>query len=209
MSIGIGISTTPGRNVLTLDNWDRYMPPGTYAIAVTDDKHEGVAKTKNKLLRELDRHEHIFLFDDDTWTISDWWWQPYISSPEKHLMYQFDLPGRKKMGLLHADGEITAWSHTRGAMIYLHRSVLDIVGGFDEHYKFGYEHADLTNRIHNAGLTTYRAMDVVGSNKLLYCLDQDGKVESSVPEKLRRREMAKNRALYQKSKTSTEFKEYK
>ena len=68
----------------------------------------------------------------------------------------------------------------------------------------GFEHPDFTNRVHNAGLTTHRAMDVVNSNELLYCLDQDGKVDSSV----NLRDKTKNYKYYQSQRKSKEFKEY-
>lgn len=212
MKIGIGISTTPERFDVFDKAWDmqiKYQPAYSRLASLTDHDRDGVAKTKNALLSRLDDCDHIFLFDDDCWPIAKDWFKPYVQSKELHLMYQFDLPGRKKMDLLHADGEITAWSHTRGAMIYTHRSVLDVVGGMDERYKFGYEHTDWSNRIHNAGLTTYRAMDVSGSNKLLYCLDQDSKVNSSVPDSLRRREQQKNYQYYRQNRESKEYKEYR
>lgn len=209
--IGIGISTTPNRNVLDLDRFNMFMPAPSHLSVVMDENYEGVAKTKNKLLAELDYCDHIFLFDDDTYPIADNWWVPYTESKEPHLMYQFKLPGKPESDMkpIESYGNIIGYSHTRGAMLYIKREVLDIVGGFDEAYKFGYEHTDWTNRIHNAGLTTFRAMDVVGSDKLIYCMDQDGKVQSSMNLPLRRFNMQVNRSRYQKSKTSKEYKRYK
>lgn len=210
--IGVGISTTPNRNVLDIDLWEKYIP-GNFKLFVENDKEfTGVAATKNRLLSQLDDCDEIFLIDDDVVPLDKDWWKPYVENKELHLMYQFKLPGKpsKDMQEVYRDNEIVAYSHTRGAMIYLHRSILDMVGGFDEAYGlYGYEHADYTNRIHNFGLTTHRAMDVVGSDKLLYCLDQDNLVESSISKQERRKNMMKNGALYRKSKTSKEYKEYK
>lgn len=178
------------------------------------NENVGVAKSKNKCL-ELAYNagaEHIFLFDSDCYPLKDGWHVPYIENKEPHLLYQFKIPGNPACDMreLYRDDEIIAYSHTRGAMLYIHRSVLDVVGGMDTAYGKGmYEHADWTNRIHNAGLTTHRAMDVVGSDKLIYCLDQDVGVESSIPPEVRRRNLRANRGLYQKSKTSKEYKDYK
>lgn len=210
--IGIGISTTPNRKILkeTLPEWKKYMPRNAKLVIENDTEYTGVAATKNRLLAKLDDCEHIFLVDDDVKPLMFNWHQPYVDSPEPHLMYQFPIPdGKDKMKEIYRDDKLTAWSHTRGCFIYLHRSVLEIVGGFDEAYGTMYEHTDLSNRIHNAGLTTHRAADVVGSDKLLYCYDQDKNVESSIPEKLRKRNMVKNHKLYLKSKTSKEYMRYK
>jgi hypothetical protein len=52
-------------------------------------------------------------------------------------------------------------------------------------------------------------MDVVGSEDLIFCLDQDALVESSIPPDIKRKAIREGRALYQKSKTSREYKEYR
>lgn len=213
-SIGIGISTTPNRSILsdTINAFYQFMPQEAKLVIELDKKYTGVAATKNRLLAELDDCEHIFLFDDDCYPIADEWWLSYIEAEQPHLMYQFKLPGKSKTDMqeLYRDDKIVAYSHTRGAMIYIERQVLDIVGGFDEAYgQAMFEHPDFTNRIHNAGLTTYRAMDVPNSHELLYCLDQDGEIESSIPVSVRIKNNAKNRFLYHTNKTSKEYKAYK
>lgn len=171
------------------------------------DTQVGIPRAKNKCL-ELAYEwgaDHVFLFDDDTYPIADDWWKPYVEHPEPHLMYQFKLHGKPKSDMreLYRDENTVAYSHTRGAMIYLERRVLDVVGGFDEAYGLGgFEHPDFTNRIHNAGLTTHRAMDVPNSDKLLYCLDQDGQVESTLKGR-------GNYSLYKKNRDSKAYKEFR
>jgi len=224
--IGIGISTR-NRHETFVKSYIEILnnTPYTAKIVVVDDasdieppfttyrfeKNVGVAVAKNKCLELLEGCEHIFLFDNDTYPLTPEWWIPYVDSDEPHLMYQFKIPGKPKsdMRLLHEDENIKAYSNTRGAMIYLHRSAINTVGGFDNEYGTFFEHPDLTNRIYNAGLTTHRAMDVVGSEKLLYCLDQDGAIESSIPDDVRQRNMAKNYRLYSKNKLSKAYKEYR
>lgn len=205
--IGIGISRTPERDVLDIRRFKRYLPWPCKILVENDIDHSGVATTKNRLLRQLDDCEHIFLFDDDTYPTASNWWVPYVEHKEPHLMYQFKLPGKPAYDMqeLYRDESSVAYSHTRGAMLYIERRVLGVVGGMDTAYGLaGYEHPDWTNRIHNAGLTTHRAMDIPGSNKLLYCLDQDGLVESSIPKSHKG-----NHRLYCQSRLSSEYKEYR
>lgn len=211
--IGIGISTTPNRTILkeTFPKWQKYLPKGAKLIIENDMEFTGVAATKNRLLSRLDDCEHIFLVDDDVKPLVKDWHLSYTTAGAKHLLYQFKLPSKPSVDMeeIYRDEKIVAYTHTRGAFIYVHKDVLYVVGGFDEAYTFGYEHVDYSNRIHNAGLTAFRAMDVVDSHRLLYCYDQDGKIESSIPESVRRCNLVKHRSLYQKSKTSKEYKDFR
>lgn len=211
MKIGIGITTTPRRNVYDEFIWNALLPIGSETIVVCDDRYEGVAASKNKCLKYLYENDctDIFLFDDDCVPIINDWWKPYVEHPEQHLMYQFKLPSKpaKDMLELFRNEKTVAYSHTRGAMLYIERRVLDVVGGFDTRYINGFEHPDWTNRIFNAGLTTFRAMDVPNSHELFYCLDQDREIESSIPRNHANR--MKNLAIYRESKNSREYKEFR
>lgn len=206
----------------------KYRPDGSMLFVVDDasnkpvriggnfyrfDENVGIAKAKNKCL-ELAYNagaEHIFLFDSDCYPISQGWEKDYINSGDNHLMYQFKLPGKPQSDMreLERDDKLISYSHTRGAMIYVTKKVLETVGGFDEEYGTFFEHPDYTNRIHNAGMTKYRAADVIGSDKLFYCLDQDGAVESSISDEVKKANWRKNYLLYCKNKKSKEFKEYR
>lgn len=211
--IGIGITTRNRGAQLpkTVAEHERYLPPGAILRVVDDagdefvyadfrfEKNVGIARAKNKCLELLVKAgaEHIFLFDDDAYPIADGWWRPYVESPEPHLMYQFlDLAGRTKLRdvvELYRDGEHFALSGPRGVMLYVHRSVLDVVGGMDPIFgSFGYEHGDWSNRIHHAGLTTHRYADVVGSDKLIHSMDEYEEIPRSVPRRQREQEVARN-----------------
>jgi len=177
------------------------------------DENVGVATAKNKCLELADKWgaDHIFLFDSDCHPISPDWHLPYINSGQKHLMYNFRLPNKPKTDMqeIHRDDKITAWTHTRGALLYIHRSVLDVVGGFDERYIFDFYHPDFSNRVYNAGLTKFRSMDVPDSDKLLYCYDQDASIMSSVDDKTRRLNRSKDYARYKAQRQSKEYMRYK
>lgn len=210
--IGVCISTTPDRIDLfreTYAKWDAMMPDDSILTFVSDDDHSGVAKTKNASLALLEflGVTEYFIVDNDVWPISREWHVPYVNSPEPHLLYNFKQPGKPKTDMqeIYRDENIVSYSHTRGCFIYVNQKVLDTVGGFDTRFYNGFEHPNYTNRIHNAGLTTHRSMDIPGSDRLLYSLDQDGGIESSIPKDLK--QYRKNLKLYKESLTSKEYKE--
>ena len=136
------------------------------------EQRAGIPAAKNKCL-ELAKYDHIFLFDDDTYPICDGWYLPYINSGKEHLCYTFLPYFKAKNGFKY---------HTlgNGCMLYVTRKCIDTIGGFDWNYGLGkYEHVDFSRRIHNAGLTESVFMDVIGSDKLLYCMDQKKEIQRS------------------------------
>ncbi|EED4126525.1 glycosyltransferase family 2 protein, partial [Salmonella enterica subsp. enterica serovar Senftenberg] len=205
--IGIAITTHQRADVLkrALEQHMKHLPAGALVVVIDDGskpvavvpdgvqllRHEtslGIVASKNASLTALMDAgcEHLFLWDDDAWPIADNWHLPYIESPEPHLAYQFlDLAGRNKLNdlsVLYRDDKHIAYTGQRGVMLYYHRSAIESVGGFDPVYGRGmYEHSDLALRIHNAGITTWTYADVVGSEKLIYSLDEHEAVERSVP----------------------------
>lgn len=214
MRIGIAITTTPDRLDLfrhTWDVWDQYKPDNAVLTYVNDQDGAGVARAKNSSLKLLESLgvTHYFLVDNDTVPISKEWYKPFIESKESHLLYNFKMPnkGKNDMRVEYEDDNIVSYSHTRGCFIYVTQDVLDTVGGMDTRYKNGFEHADWTTRIYNAGLTTHRSMSPVGADKLLYCLDQDQKIESSI--KLDYKTKRDNYRLYNANRNSREWMPYK
>jgi len=185
------------------------------------NKNVGIAAAKNKCLEMLEGCEHIFLFDDDVYPICDRWYEPYMYSPEPHLMYifkDFATPVRlndtivltefttssKYFECKEAESPIVditidhvAYSHARGVMLYFHSDCLQKVGGFDPIFgRWGFEHADLSDRIYEAGLTRYRYMDVKDSDKLFYCLDEHQQVTSTTWAEERQKWIARNKEIY-------------
>jgi glycosyltransferase involved in cell wall biosynthesis len=195
MSIGIGVATYNRPDILaeTLANIERYMPPGARLVVVDDGsdvpvpestrfpQSRGVAAAKNKCLELLADCEHIFLFDDDTAPTVQNWWQPYVESPEPHLMYQFTGgPEHWAITELGRTEDLVFYDKPRGCMLYVERRVLSTVGGLHVAFgRHGYEHEDWSRRIHAAGLTRYAFADVIPRN--IYCLDEDRTNISSLP----------------------------
>ena len=226
--IGIGIITHNRPDVFraTLKRIKNTLPAGAKLVVVDDasevpcpdatyrfKKNVGIATAKNKCFELLDDCEHIFLFDDDCYPRRKGWEKPYIASPEPHLMYLFQHLRNQKLHdakFVYEDSRHFALSHPRGCMLYFHRSVLDIAGGMDTRYaKWGNEHGDLSNRIYNLGLTSFRYMDVVGSSALMYSGDEEQAVETTVKGTLRHRYLVRTKERYQKSLTSTAYFPYK
>ena len=227
-SIGVGICTRNRRETAaaTVKAWRERLPAGAKLVIVDDasdtpfpdadfrfSENVGVARAKNKCLELLDDCEHIFLADDDIRPLVDDWWRPYVECREPHLMWIFDKPvgatGRQ-VEILFEDDEIVAYHATRGCLLYVQHEVLDKVGGMDPGFgKWGWEHASWSDRIHAAGLTTARYMDVKDSGGLFESLDQLGKVQSTATSVARRYSEGPGKELRMQSRHSARYIEYR
>lgn len=193
-----------GATIVVVD--DGSTPPATVPEGVTLIRHEtslGIPAAKNACLVALMDAgcEYLSLWDDDAYPIADEWWAPYEASPEAHLSYQFlDLSGPRKLNditVLYEDDQHVAYSGQRGVMLWYRRDAIETVGGFDPVYGRGmYEHSDLANRIHHAGLTTWRYADVAGSNGLIHSLDEHESVQRSVPKDAREQLVRDNARIH-------------
>lgn len=219
MKIGVAITTHNRGKVTdqTVAKWRALLPRGAALIVVDDasdvpypradfrfNDNVGIARSKNKcfeILEDLGCTDY-FLSDNDLWPISKNWWKPYVESDEAHLSYQFlDLkrPGWKlqDVKILYRDDKILAYTGQRGCLLYYKQACLDTVGGFDPTYgRALYEHSDLANRIHQAGLTTWRYMDVTGSEQLFHSMDEYVEINRSVPQEQQNELLDRNARLH-------------
>lgn len=172
----------PGAVVVVVD--DGSSTPATVPDGVTLIRHrepKGIAAAKNACISALMDAgcEHLFLFDDDVWPTKDDWWKPYVASPEPHLMMlwgdkYFETP------------DLVAFPWPKGCMLYAERRVIDRIGGMNLAFgRWGCEHMEWSDRIHNAGLTTCRYQDIPGSLDRFHACDWNGEVKSSVPDSIR------------------------
>ena len=235
--IGIAISTYNRHEVLqqALEHHLKHLPAGALVVVIDDgsaipvtvtdgvmvircEESRGIVAAKNASLEALIDAgcEHLFLWDDDAWPVAGGWERPYIESPEPHLAYQFQdfATGQKlnDIAVLYRDDKHIAYTGQRGVMLYYHRSAIEKVGGFDRIYERGmYEHSDLALRIHNAGLTSWAFADVVGSDKLIYSLDEHQAVERSVPKPDREAQVKRNVTIHNGRRDSgyTGYAEYR
>jgi glycosyltransferase involved in cell wall biosynthesis len=211
-----------------IEKQTKHLPKDAVLIVVDDastepvknatyrfEQNAGIARAKNKCLElaEAAGAEHIFLFDSDCYPIQDGWEKPYLESQEPHLMYifkDFVGGGLNDCKELYRDSKLVAYSHPRGCMLYFDKSILGQVGGMDVRYgRWGNEHVDLSNRIYNKGLTSFRYADVVDSNKLIRSLDEQQKVPGTVGRQERQELLAKSKALVEESKTAEHYCEYR
>jgi glycosyltransferase involved in cell wall biosynthesis len=242
-SIGVAVTTHNRPEILEKfwENISDHAPVGAVFVQVDDasspeadttlsniiyhrfTENAGIAKAKNKCIELLMAQgvEHLFIFDDDTWPIADDWWVPYVEHTEPHLMYLFKDPG-KRAGqkpldtpkTLYDDGTMYSLSWPRGCMLYLHRSVVEKVGGYRPEFgRWGWEHLEFSERVHNAGLTLTSFQDVCGSEKLIHCVDQSWDqptgFKRSVPTGVRDKELKANKEIYEQFKGSSDYVEYR
>lgn len=233
-NIGIGITTrnrpevfnhtfaevrrlTPGAKIVVVDDASTEKLNYEDATIFRFDENVGIARAKNACLEALHADptiQHFFLFDDDAYPLVENWWEPYVQSPEPHLMRIFpDLLNEPKLKdikvIYEGDGHV-AYTGPRGVMLYVERSVLDIVGGMDTAYgKWGYEHGDWSNRIHNAGLTTWRFADVIGGEKLVYSMDEHSEVDRGTGKHERNEAVKSNVKLYYANWDSAAYREFR
>lgn len=142
------------------------------------EERSGISRVKNKCLQLCyeSGSDHVFLFDDDTYPLCNDWWKPYVEPELHHAMYNFG-PGIK------LTDKLKRHYNPNGCMLYFDRHCIEKVGGVDTNYPNKYEHTDLSRRIFNNALTPAPFIDVIGSDKLIYCLDQDNAIQRSFTQK--------------------------
>ena len=230
MNVGIGIITRNRREVF-LETYRRILQnrPNGCPVYVVDDcsdvpapfaterlpENKGVAGATNALLRHMDSHDHLFLFNDDCYPVSPGWWRPYIRSGYSHLSlsFEFNAAGRRLSRSVYVKEkkrDIWVYNAPNGCMLYVRRECLEAVGGMDERFGiWGHEHVEWSLRIHNAGLTPHPFMDVPGAIRMFRSLDYYGTVRSSVPTSVRVEHIQKNESLLTSLKGSARYVPYK
>ncbi|MCV7004616.1 hypothetical protein [Mycobacterium gordonae] len=206
--IGVAISTHQRPDVLSrgLRQWAKYLPD---ILTVTHDVHgHGVAATKNRGIATLMDAgcQHLFLADDDLTPIKAEWWRPYVEDPALHLMHCW---GARR--LINDDGHYTTWTWPRGVLLYAHRTVIDTIGGMRTEFgRWGGEHAEWSQRIHNAGLTTHPFTDLTAAKHgVWHALDYTRQTPSTVTAQERADTAAHRRAVAEKYAGSTEYVDYR
>ena len=187
-NIGIAI-TTHNRNETfnrAIQEQIRYLPAAAFIVGVDDgskvpvtvpsgvnlirvDAAEGISQAKNRCIEALYNAGcmEFFLFDDDCWPKVSGWEKPYIESPEPHLAHSWGLVA------LWRDPTHTAYHACGGTVLYYRREVIERIGGMRDIFgRYGCEHVNLSDRIHNAGLTTWRYADITSAEELFYECDR-------------------------------------
>lgn len=218
-TVGVAITTHNRHDVLaeTLAAFKQFSPD--IPIVVIDDgssdpvvadvsvvRHEvpqGIPASKNHCITELMKLgvEHLFLFDDDTRPADEEWWKPYVDGAEPHYSYcwtKFAKTGQAvaKMNVVYEDENLIAYGWSMGCMLYVHRSAVERVGGMRREFGMGMEeHGEWSQRIHNAGLTTFVHQDVPGASKLIWAADEYAAVTRTFNVKDRNALLARNEKI--------------
>lgn len=215
-TLGHIMARTPGAYVVVVDDGSKrpaVVPDGVELVR--HEKARGIAGAKNACLAALMRAgvDHLFLYDDDAWPKVDGWWRPYVESSEPHLMAMFDKPKgvtKRQLEVLYDDGAHVAFHATRGHMLYVERHVVEAVGGMDTAFgAYGWEHVSWSDRIHSAGFTTARYMDVKGSDELIHSMDQAGEIKSTATDAAKRFSTGPGLELRMQSRHSPDYIEYR
>lgn len=210
------VEHTPGAYIVVVDDASKKpvtVPEGVDLVRL--DENRGVAGAKNACLAALMKAgvEHLFLFDDDAYPVKSNWWEPYVESPEPHLMAIFDKPKgatKRQVETLYEDDQHIHFHATRGYALYVERRVVERVGGMDPGFgKWGWEHASWSDRIHAAGFTTSRYMDVKGSQDLIFSMDQQEEITSTATDDAKRFSQGPGLELRMESRNSDKYVEYR
>jgi hypothetical protein len=219
MKLGIAISTHDRRDIAdhSIAEWRRFLPVGAKLVIVDDasvipypnadyrfEQQVGISVVKNKCLQLLDDCDHVFCVDDDIFPSVNSWWLPYVHSNLQHACYIFD----RKM--LWKEPDYIAYDLPRGCLLYFHKRCIQVAGGFDTNFKlWGYEHAELSRRIFNMGLTPARYIDIPNSKGLFYSHDEQSTSKSSLDVVERNRFIRSNKKYFEETFLSNQFILYK
>lgn len=219
MKIGIGVSTHNRREIAdhSIAEWRRFLPDGAKLVIVDDasdipyptsdyrfETQAGIAVVKNKCLELLEGCEYIFLSDDDFYPLNDNWWWEYIKSDLQHACYVFDRP------YIYKDTFISSYELPRGVLLYFTKKCIQAAGGFDTKFElYGYDHAELSRRIFNMGLTPAPYIDVSNSKGLFYSHDEQSTVMSSLRAPERIIALRQNKKYFEQTVNSNQFVPYK
>jgi len=172
------------------------------------EERAGIPKVKNKCIALAIQWDadHIFLCDDDVWPLQYDAIRPYIDSPFKILCYTFYKPIMQgESHKYHIKGN--------GCMIYIHRDVIDSIGGFDIRFGLGkFEHTEYFERAHRFGLIPVKGfpfIDIANSHELFHSMDEHNEVKRSFSSEEMKELLNRNREHYYKTRFSTEFIPYK
>ena len=183
---------------------------------IRHDTPRGIPAAKNRCIEELmdTGVEHLFLFDDDTWPIENDWYTGYLDSPEHHLQYSWthfrngtEVP---RMHIAYQDSKLIAYGWSMGCMLYVSRQAVERVGGMRWEFGRGMEeHAEWSQRIHNAGLTTFVHQDIPTSDGLFWSGDKAQSVNRTLDWSDRTALLERNERLRVKHIDSTDYIDYR
>lgn len=138
-----------------------------------DSELRGVAYSKNKCLENLKDCDHIFLFDDDCFPIANGWANVFIDasnrSGNQHFSYLTETSSIKK---IKSDDIVSVYNNAAGCLMYFTKHCVKQIGGYNEKFgRYGFEHAELSNRIFKKELTAAKNICPTGADIFIYSMD--------------------------------------
>jgi len=137
-------------------------------------ENKGISINKNRLIRNLINNDVIFIAEDDIAFYKSGWVELYIKAIEltgfQH--FNFIVPDYRKFikrTIKYGDIFIgDTGPYVNGVLMVMSKKCIDTVGGFDDRYeRYGYEHADYTDRCKRAGIYPNFHMHVMESSEYL------------------------------------------
>jgi hypothetical protein len=137
--------------VIVNDGENAYVNPADADTVIHNNKQLGVAKSKNKALKELIDLgcEHLFLIEDDIIVKDSNVFEEYIKAANStgihHLCYEKVADNEKSLKYVHKqpDGvKIGFYHNPQGAFMYINAQLIKKLGYFDENYTNAFEHID-------------------------------------------------------------------
>ena len=186
MKIGIGLTRygRPEHFKLFKRQLEATKYTGAFHVADDSENRMGIAYRKNECLRALRDCDYIFLYDDDTFPIKAGWVDFFIAahkaSGQHHFLYLKETPTIKNIktertAMNPPKFDINIYNNCGGAFMFLTKEVIEKVGAFSSQFGYyGFEHADYSDRIHEAGLTPMgKYLCPAGAGEYIYALDYD------------------------------------
>lgn len=137
--------------VVVNDGENIYVDPKDANTVIHNKQQLGVAKSKNKALKELIDLgcEHLFLIEDDILVKNPNVFKEYIKAANStgihHLCYEKVANNEKTLKYVHEqpDGvKIGFYHNPQGAFMYVNANLIKKLGYFDENYTNAFEHID-------------------------------------------------------------------
>jgi hypothetical protein len=133
---------------------------------------KGVAYAKNQCLEALKDCDYIFLFDDDTFPIQRGWEKLFLEASNKtgqqHFCYLCETSSIRKL----KGEEVGVYNNCAGCLMFFTKRCIDEAGYYNLDFgRYGFEHAELSNRIHKMQLTSDRYICPVNADEYIYSMD--------------------------------------
>ena len=161
--------------ILVMDDASTSPPEARPSASyIHSPKRLGVARAKNRCIQAMPEVDWLFLFDDDAWPNKDGWADAFVDAAVKSgqdvLSYQTTL---NQVQMISTDGLTEVYNNGWGVMVMLSRKAINVLGGFDPNFGlWGFEHGQLCERAHRAGLCNGSPyVTVVNARQWIYAMD--------------------------------------